>query len=173
MVASPKETGELIEKIIFINRVAKVHKGGRRFRFSAIVVVGDGQGRVGYGLGKAPEVPDAIRKALEKARKNMIEVPVRSGTIPHPIIGEYGAAKVLLKPGRPGTGVIAGSTIRAIMDAVGIRDVVTKCIRSTNPHNVVKATFRAFELLQSPDYVADKRGLDKEELVGESHGEAA
>ena len=169
-MASPKETGELIEKIIFINRVAKVHKGGRRFRFSAIVVVGDGQGRVGYGLGKAPEVPDAIRKALEKARKNMIEVPVRNGTIPHTIIGEYGAAKVLLKPGRPGTGVIAGSTIRAIMDAVGIRDVVTKCIRSTNPHNVVKATFRAFELLQSPDYVADKRGLDKEEFMGESHG---
>jgi len=173
LVASPKETGELIEKIIFINRVAKVHKGGRRFRFSAIVVVGDGQGRVGYGLGKAPEVPDAIRKALERARKNMIEVPVINGTIPHPIIGEYGAAKVLLKPGRPGTGVIAGSTIRAIMDAVGIRDVVTKCIRSTNPHNVVKATFRAFELLQSPEYVAAKRQLSKEELTGEGHGETA
>jgi len=167
-VASPKGN-ELIEKIIFINRVAKVHKGGRRFRFSAIVVVGDGQGRVGYGLGKAPEVPDAIRKALEKAKKNMIQVPVKEGTIPHMIIGEYGAAKVLLKPGRPGTGVIAGSTMRAIMDAVGIKDIVTKCIRSTNPHNVVKATFRAFELLQSPDYVVKKRGLSQEE-IGESHG---
>ncbi len=170
-MASPKETEQLIEKIIFINRVAKVHKGGRRFRFSAIVVVGDGAGRVGYGLGKAPEVPDAIRKALEKARKNMIKVPVIEGTIPHPIIGEYGAAKVLLKPGPPGTGVIAGSTVRAIMDAVGIRDVVTKCIRSTNPHNVVKATFQALESLQSPDYVAKKRGISEE--AGESHGEAA
>ncbi|HHI96465.1 MAG TPA: 30S ribosomal protein S5 [Thermodesulfatator atlanticus] len=172
MVASPKEQEQLIEKIIFINRVAKVHKGGRRFRFSALVVVGDGAGRVGYGLGKAPEVPDAIRKALEKARKNMITVPVIKGTIPHPIIGEYGAAKVLLKPGPPGTGVIAGGTVRAIMDAVGIRDVVTKCIRSTNPHNVVKATFRALELLQSPEHVAKKRNLELEE-VGEGHGEAA
>ncbi len=171
MVASPKETEQLIEKIIFINRVAKVHKGGRRFRFSAIVVVGDGEGRVGYGLGKAPEVPDAIRKALEKARKNMISVPVLKGTIPHTIIGEYGAAKVLLKPGPPGTGVIAGSTVRAIMDAVGIKDVVTKCIRSTNPHNVVKATFRALELLQSPEYVAKKRNISLGE--GEEDGETA
>ncbi|NPB09726.1 MAG: 30S ribosomal protein S5 [Thermodesulfobacteria bacterium] len=173
MVSAPKENEQLIEKIIFINRVAKVHKGGRRFRFSAIVVVGDGAGRVGYGLGKAPEVPDAIRKALEKARKNMIKVPVIEGTIPHPIIGEYGAAKVLLKPGPPGTGVIAGSTVRAIMDAVGIRDVVTKCIRSTNPHNVVKATFQALESLQSPEYVAKKRGIPLEKVSGESHGEAA
>jgi len=171
LVASPKETEQLIEKIIFINRVAKVHKGGRRFRFSAIVVVGDGEGRVGYGLGKAPEVPDAIRKALEKARKNMISVPVLKGTIPHTIIGEYGAAKVLLKPGPPGTGVIAGSTVRAIMDAVGIKDVVTKCIRSTNPHNVVKATFRALELLQSPEYVAKKRNISLGE--GEEDGETA
>ncbi len=170
-MASPKETEQLIEKIIFINRVAKVHKGGRRFRFSAIVVVGDGEGRVGYGLGKAPEVPDAIRKALEKARKNMISVPVLKGTIPHTIIGEYGAAKVLLKPGPPGTGVIAGSTVRAIMDAVGIKDVVTKCIRSTNPHNVVKATFRALELLQSPEYVAKKRNISLGE--GEEDGETA
>ncbi|WP_022854361.1 30S ribosomal protein S5 [Thermodesulfatator atlanticus] len=169
MVASPKDTEQLIEKIIFINRVAKVHKGGRRFRFSALVVVGDGAGRVGYGLGKAPEVPDAIRKALEKARKNMIKVPVINGTIPHPILGIYGAAQVLLKPGAPGTGVIAGGTVRAIMDAVGIRDVVTKCIRSTNPHNVVKATFKALESLQDPEYVAKKRNLAKEEVVGESH----
>jgi len=173
LVASPKENEQFIEKIIFINRVAKVHKGGRRFRFSAVVVVGNGAGKVGYGLGKAPEVPDAIRKALEKARKNMITVPVIEGTIPHPIIGEYGAAKVLLKPGPPGTGVIAGSTVRAIMDAVGIKDVVTKCIRSTNPHNVVKATFKALESLQSPDYVAKKRNLSQEETVGEGHGEAA
>lgn len=172
-MASPKENEQFIEKIIFINRVAKVHKGGRRFRFSAVVVVGNGAGKVGYGLGKAPEVPDAIRKALEKARKNMITVPVIEGTIPHPIIGEYGAAKVLLKPGPPGTGVIAGSTVRAIMDAVGIKDVVTKCIRSTNPHNVVKATFKALESLQSPDYVAKKRNLSQEETVGEGHGEAA
>ena len=165
---------EYIEKIVFINRVAKVHKGGRRFRFSAIVVVGDGKGRIGYGLGKAPEVPDAIRKALEKARKNMIKVPVINGTIPHEIVSDFGAAKVMLKPGRPGTGVIAGSTIRAIMDAAGIRDVVTKCIGSTNPHNVVKATFKALESLQSPEYVAKKRGFRLEELLERiGHGEKA
>ena len=165
---------EFIEKIIFINRVAKVHKGGRRFRFSAIVVVGDGKGRIGYGLGKAPEVPDAIRKALEKARKNMIKVPVINGTIPHEIVSDFGAAKVMLKPGRPGTGVIAGSTIRAIMDAAGIRDVVTKCIGSTNPHNVVKATFKALDSLQSPEYVAKKRGFRLEELLERiGHGEKA
>jgi len=173
-VATAKGGEEFIEKIIFINRVAKVHKGGRRFRFSAIVVVGDGKGRVGYGLGKAPEVPDAIRKALEKARKNMITVPVINGTIPHEIISDFGAAKVMLKPGRPGTGVIAGSTIRAIMDAAGIRDVVTKCIGSTNPHNVVKATFKALEELQSPEYVAKKRGFKVEELMERiGHGEKA
>ena len=165
---------EYIEKIVFINRVAKVHKGGRRFRFSAIVVVGDGKGRIGYGLGKAPEVPDAIRKALEKARKNMIKVPVINGTIPHEIVSDFGAAKVMLKPGRPGTGVIAGGTIRAIMDAAGIRDVVTKCIGSTNPHNVVKATFKALESLQSPEYVAKKRGFRLEELLERiGHGEKA
>ena len=165
---------EYIEKIVFINRVAKVHKGGRRFRFSAIVVVGDGKGRIGYGLGKAPEVPDAIRKALEKARKNMIRVPVINGTIPHEIVSDFGAAKVMLKPGRPGTGVIAGGTIRAIMDAAGIRDVVTKCIGSTNPHNVVKATFKALESLQSPEYVAKKRGFRLEELLERiGHGEKA
>ncbi len=168
------KTQELMEKIIFINRVAKVHKGGRRFRFSAIVVVGDGQGRVGYGLGKAPEVPDAIRKALEKARKNLIQVPVIKGTIPHEITSDFGAAKVLLKPGRPGTGVIAGSTIRAIMDAAGIKDVVTKCIGSTNPHNVVKATFKALENLQSPEYVAQKRGMSLEEFLERiGHGQEA
>ncbi|RUM88433.1 MAG: 30S ribosomal protein S5 [Thermodesulfatator sp.] len=173
-MATAKPGEELIEKIIFINRVAKVHKGGRRFRFSAIVVVGDGQGRVGYGLGKAPEVPEAIRKALEKARRNMIQVPVINGTIPHEITVDYGAAKVLLKPGRPGTGVIAGSTIRAIMDAAGIRDVVTKCIGSTNPHNVVKATFKALENLQSPEYVAQKRGFALEEFLERiGHGQQA
>jgi len=171
-VVTAKGGEEYIEKIVFINRVAKVHKGGRRFRFSAIVVVGDGKGRIGYGLGKAPEVPDAIRKALEKARKNMIKVPVINGTIPHEIVSDFGAAKVMLKPGRPGTGVIAGGTIRAIMDAAGIRDVVTKCIGSTNPHNVVKATFKALESLQSPEYVAKKRGFRLEELLERiGHGE--
>jgi len=173
-VVTAKGGEEYIEKIVFINRVAKVHKGGRRFRFSAIVVVGDGKGRIGYGLGKAPEVPDAIRKALEKARKNMIKVPVINGTIPHEIVSDFGAAKVMLKPGRPGTGVIAGGTIRAIMDAAGIRDVVTKCIGSTNPHNVVKATFKALESLQSPEYVAKKRGFRLEELLERiGHGEKA
>lgn len=157
----------LIEKIIMINRVTKVTKGGKKLRFSALVVVGDGRGKVGFALGKAPEVPEAIRKAIEKAKKNMIEVPVVKGTIPHEIIAEFGATKILLKPALSGTGVIAGGTVRAIMEAVGIRDIVTKCIGSTNPHNLVKATFKALSNLQSIEYVAKKRGKSVEELLKE------
>jgi len=158
---------ELIEKIIMINRVTKVTKGGKKLRFSALVVVGDGKGKVGFGLGKAPEVPDAIRKAIEKAKKNMIDIPVTRGTIPHTIMTKFGSTKILLKPAKSGTGVIAGSTVRAIMDAAGITDIVTKCIGSSNPHNLVKATFKALSQLQSIDYVAKKRGKSIEEILAQ------
>ncbi|WP_022855897.1 30S ribosomal protein S5 [Thermodesulfobacterium thermophilum] len=160
-------TEEFVEKIIQISRVTKVTKGGKRLRFSALVIVGDGKGRVGYGLGKAPEVPDAIRKAIEKAKKSLIQVPIIGGTIPHSITTKFGASTILLKPAKPGTGVIAGGTVRAIMDAVGITDVVTKCIGSSNPHNLVKATFRALSQLQGLDYVAKKRGKTFEDLKRE------
>jgi small subunit ribosomal protein S5 len=160
-------TEEFVEKIIQISRVTKVTKGGKKLRFSALVVVGDGKGRVGYGLGKAPEVPDAIRKAIEKAKKSLIQVPITGGTIPHSIMAKFGASNILLKPAKPGTGVIAGGTVRAIMDAAGITDVVTKCIGSSNPHNLVKATFKALSQLQSLDYVAKKRGKTVEDLKRE------
>jgi len=163
-------TGELIEKIIQIRRVAKVTKGGKKLRFAALVVVGDGKGRVGYALGKAPEVPDAIRKAIEKAKKEMIEVPIVNGTIPHRIEEKFSATKVILRPAPPGTGVIAGGTVRAIMDAAGITDVVTKCIGNSNPHNLVKTTFKALEKLQSLDYVAKKRGKSREEILERIRG---
>jgi len=156
---------ELIEKIIQISRVTKVTKGGKKLRFAALVVVGDGKGKVGFGLGKAPEVPDAIRKAIEKAKKSMIQVPVVKGTIPHSIKVKYGSSQLLLRPAPAGTGVIAGGTVRAIMDACGITDVVTKSLGSTNPHNLVKNTFRALSQLQSLDYVARKRGKSLEEIL--------
>lgn len=163
-----KPTGEeFIEKIIMINRVTKVTKGGKKLRFSALVVVGDGKGKVGFGLGKAPEVPDAIRKAIEKAKKNMIDVPIVNGTIPHTIMTEFSSTKILLKPAKSGTGVIAGGTVRAMMDAAGITDVVTKCIGSSNPHNLVKATFKALSQLQSIEYVAKKRGKNIEEILAQ------
>ena len=158
---------ELIERIIMINRVTKVTKGGKKLRFSALVVVGDGKGKVGFGLGKAPEVPDAIRKAIEKAKKNMIDIPITRGTIPHTIMTKFSSTKILLKPAKSGTGVIAGSTVRAIMDAAGITDIVTKCIGSSNPHNLVKATFKALSQLQSIEYVAKKRGKSVEEILAQ------
>ena len=148
----------LLEKIVYLNRVAKVVKGGRRFSFSALVVVGDGNGNVGYGLGKAQEVPEALRKATEHARKNMMSVPLVDGTLPYDVLGRYGSGRVLLKPASKGTGIIAGGAVRAIMEAAGVSDVLAKAIGTNNPHNVLKATMAGLASLRSAEDVSELRG---------------
>ncbi|MDF1613474.1 30S ribosomal protein S5 [Desulfurivibrio alkaliphilus] len=156
---------QLIEKIVFINRTAKVVKGGRRFHFSAIVVVGDGNGKVGYGLGKANQVPEAIRKGVEKARKDMQSVSMNEVSIPHEIMGKFGAGQVMLKPAAAGTGVIAGGPVRAVLEAAGVSNILTKCIGSHNPHNMVKATLDGLRRLRNPAKVARMRGKSIEEIT--------
>ena len=165
MSINPEEVGELVDRVVHINRVAKVVKGGRRFSFSALVVVGDQNGHVGAGLGKANEVPEAIRKGNDQARKNMFKVPMIGSTVPHDVIGHFGAGRVLLRPASPGTGVIAGGAVRAVVESAGIHDILSKCLGTTNKHNVVNATIAALQMLRAPEKVAAAREKPTDEIM--------
>ena len=160
------EAPEFIEKVVYLNRVSKTVKGGRVMKFSALIVVGNGDGIVGYGMGKASEVPDAIRKGIEDAKKNMFKVSLRGTTIPHEVIGEFGAGRVLLKPAGHGTGVIAGGAVRAVVEAAGITDIRTKSLRSNNPNNVVRATVNGLKALRNKEEVAAVRGISTKQVIG-------
>ena len=158
-------TMDLKERVVAINRVSKTVKGGRIYKFAALVVVGDGEGTIGFGIGKAGEVPDAIRKGIEDAKKNLVKISLRGTTIPHEIIGEYGAGRVLMKPAAPGTGVIAGGPVRAVLEVAGVKDIRTKALRSNNPCNVVRATFQGLQALRSAEQVAAIRGKSVKEIL--------
>ena len=166
MARFEREPSEFVEKLVYLNRVSKTVKGGRVAKFSALMVVGDEKGRVGFGTGKAAEVPEAIRKGIEDAKKNMITVTLSNTTIPHEVIGEFGAGRVLMKPAAPGTGIIAGGPVRAVMEAAGIKDIRSKCLRSNNPNNVINATFEGLKALRSPEEVARVRGKSVEDILG-------
>ena len=166
MARFEREPSEFVEKLVSLNRVSKTVKGGRVMKFAALMVVGDEKGRVGFGTGKAAEVPEAIRKGIEDAKKNMINVSLSGTTIPHEVIGEFGAGRVLMKPAAEGTGIIAGGPVRAVMEAAGIKDIRSKCLRSNNPNNVVNATFEGLKALRTPEEVARVRGKSVEEIQG-------
>ena len=166
MARFEREPSEFVEKLVSLNRVSKTVKGGRVMKFAALMVVGDEKGRVGFGTGKAAEVPEAIRKGIEDAKKNMINVSLSGTTIPHEVIGEFGAGRVLMKPAAEGTGIIAGGPVRAVMEAAGIKDIRSKCLRSNNPNNVVAATFEGLKSLRTPEEVARTRGKSVEDILG-------
>ena len=166
MARFEREPNEFIEKVVYLNRVSKTVKGGRVMKFSALMVVGDGKGKVGYGLGKAAEVPEAIRQGIEDAKKNMVTINTAGTSIPHEVIGEFSAGRVMMKPAAPGTGIIAGGPVRAVMEAAGIKDIRAKCLRSNNPANVVAATFEGLKSLRTPEQVAKIRGKSVDEILG-------